>query len=73
MAAGSAYLWNEPPAKLGFAFSVVLLTYFVIVFVIDMEHRLILHLTSIAGAVLGLAAGWLSRGIVPTLLGGLGG
>ena len=73
MAAGNAFLWSNPPAKLGFAFSAVLLTYFATVFVIDMEHRLILHVTSIAGAALGLAAGWLSWGIVPALLGGLAG
>jgi leader peptidase (prepilin peptidase)/N-methyltransferase len=37
------------------------------------EHRLILHPTSIAGAFLGFGLGWMRHGIGPTLLGGLGG
>lgn len=40
---------------------------------IDMEHRLILHPTSLFGVVLGLVVGVLTNGLIPTLLGGLGG
>lgn len=47
--------------------------YLGVVFVIDMEHRLILHPTSIAGALLALVLGTISHGLTPTLLGGLGG
>ena len=50
-----------------------MLIYLGIVFVIDMEHRLILHPTSIAGSLLTLGLGIYLRGIVPTLLGGLTG
>ena len=73
MAAASAYIWLRAPAKLGFGFGLVILIYFGIVFVIDLEHRLILHPTSIVGALLGLGAGWLSHGLTTTLLGGFAG
>jgi len=73
MAILSTYIWIHPPARSGFAIGIIILTYFATVFVIDMEHRLILHITSIVGSILGLAAGWLSHGLLPTLLGGLGG
>lgn len=69
----SLYLWIIPPAKLGYPLGFVLILYFGIVLVIDIEHRLILHPTSIFGALLGLLVGTLAHGIVPTLLGGLGG
>lgn len=69
----SAYEWIYPPVKLGYAAAMLLMTYFAVVFIIDMEHRLILHPTSIAGSVLGLGVGWLSHGLLSTLLGGLAG
>jgi prepilin signal peptidase PulO-like enzyme (type II secretory pathway) len=78
----SLWLWLLPPTMFAsaipipaFAFlaGLFLLTYFGVVFVIDLEHRLILHPVSIFGAFLGLGVGWLLHGLVPTLLGGLGG
>ena len=71
MLALSVYTWIKPPSRLGYSFGLVLIIYFGIVFVIDMEHRLILHPTSIFGSFLGLIAGWLNWGLVPTLKGGL--
>jgi prepilin signal peptidase PulO-like enzyme (type II secretory pathway) len=68
----SMYIWTAPP-KLGFVLGSILLAYFAVVFVIDMENRLILHITSIFGALLALGLGWLSHEIVPTLMGGLAG
>jgi len=47
--------------------------YLGLVFVIDLEHRLILHPTSIFGALLGLGVGWLFHGIKTTLIGGMAG
>jgi leader peptidase (prepilin peptidase)/N-methyltransferase len=41
--------------------------------VIDLEHRLILHPTSIFGALLGFMAGYAAHGLTATLMGGLGG
>ena len=58
---------------MGYALGMLLLTYFVVVVVIDVEHRLILHPTSIVGALIALGIGLWLQGIRPTLLGGLGG
>lgn len=64
------YFWFAPPPKIEFAMGWVLLVYFGIVFVIDLEHRLILHPTSIVGAVIGLAIGIMRQGLTSTLIGG---
>jgi prepilin signal peptidase PulO-like enzyme (type II secretory pathway) len=69
----SVFTWIKPPSKIGYFLGLILIIYFGVVFVIDLEHRLILHQTSIFGAVLGLTVGTIAHGIVPTLLGGLGG
>jgi len=69
----SLYLWIYPPSKLGYIIGLILTIYFGIIFVIDLEHRLILHPTSIFGSLLGLFVGTLSHGFFATLLGGLGG
>jgi len=66
-------LWLHPPSKLGYLLGFLLLTYFGVVFVIDMEYRLILHPTSIVGALLALTTGILSHGVTRTLIGGLAG
>lgn len=68
----STYTWLQPP-KLGYALGMLLMIYLATVFVIDMEHRLILHPTSIVGSILTLILGTVAHGFVPTLLGGLGG
>ena len=68
----SLYTWIKPHA-MGYALGMLLLTYFAVVIVIDLEHRLILHPTSIVGALLGLGIGIFVNGLIPTLLGGLGG
>lgn len=73
MLAASIYTWISPPSKLGYPAGMILITYFGVVFLIDMEHRLILHPTSIFGSLLGLVVGTVSHGITATLLGGLGG
>jgi prepilin signal peptidase PulO-like enzyme (type II secretory pathway) len=53
--------------------SLLLLTYFGIVTVIDLEHRLILHPVSLVGALLGFAIGVGLHGLRSTLLGGAAG
>lgn len=70
LAAFSVYIWIAPPARLGFALGLLLLLYFTMDFVIDLEHRLILHPTSIFGFFLGLGAGVLRQGLSSTLIGG---
>ena len=51
----------------------LLLTYFGVVMIIDLEHRLILHPVSWVGAALCLGVGWYLHGLIPTLLGGVAG
>lgn len=70
LAAATIYVWLKPPNKINFFLAYLLLTYLGIVFVIDLEHRLIMHPVSIAGAVLGLVIGFFAHGLVATLLGG---
>lgn len=73
------YFWLHPSKALGFALGCIVLIYFGIIIVIDMEHRLILHPTSLVGAILGFMVGtwihsridgfWLGMG--KSLLGGV--
>jgi len=51
------YFWLHPPKVLGLPLSLIVLTYFAVITVIDLEHRLILFPTSIFGAILGLVVG----------------
>lgn len=80
LATGSfVYFWMFPSRALGFTLGAIVLIYFGIITVIDLEHRLILFPTSIVGAVLGFAVGtfihsrigglWLGMG--KSLLGGV--
>jgi leader peptidase (prepilin peptidase) / N-methyltransferase len=69
----SLFIWEYPPSHLNYILGLLVLTYFGVVVVIDLEHRLILHPVSIAGAILGLIVGTWAHGIIPTLLGGLAG
>jgi leader peptidase (prepilin peptidase)/N-methyltransferase len=55
--ASFAYFWLFPSERLNFSLGVIILIYFGIITVIDLEHRLILHPTSMAGAILGLIVG----------------
>ena len=71
--AAALYVWFNPPLKLGFALGLILLIYLAVVLIIDIEHRLILHPTSLFGAALALILGTLLHGIAPTLIGGLAG
>lgn len=65
----SVALWANYPPKLGYWLSLVLLIYFGVVMVIDLEHRLILHVVSLVGALLGFVVGILSNGLTSTLIG----
>lgn len=67
------WFWVNPPHLLSFWPGLLLLVFFGVVFVIDMEYRLILHPVSIFGAVLGLILGIFMRGLWMTLLGGAAG
>ena len=69
----SVYLWNTQLAKPDFAAGLILLVYFGVVAVIDIEFRLILHPVSIAGAIIGLVIGVWLHGLRSTLIGGVAG
>lgn len=66
-------IWAFPHPRLPFALGLPVLVYLTVVLVIDLEHRLILHPVSIAGAVLGLGIGLYLNGPVTTLIGGAAG
>jgi len=74
------YFWLFPSKALGIPLGMLVIIYFGVITVIDLEHRLILHPTSLVGAVLGLIVGTYihSRinnsvvlGVEKSLLGGL--
>ena len=52
---------------------ILMITYFTTVFVIDIEHKVILDQTTYFGVFFGLIAGTYSHGLLNTLLGGLAG
>lgn len=70
MIAGTLYIWLNPPNRINFILAYLVLIYLGVVFVIDLEHRLIMHPVSITGAFLGLVVGIFANGVIPTLLGG---
>ncbi len=70
--ASFAYFWLVPPRILGFPLGMIVLIYFGIITVIDLEHRLILHPTSLVGAVLGLIVGTTIHSRTGGLLSGIG-
>lgn len=65
------WLMIKPPVRLNLWMCAIFLTYFVVVAVIDYEHRAILYQESEVGVVIGIAGGYYLHGIVPTLVGGL--
>ena len=70
LTAAPIYLWYDPSRWLGFWLAYVLLIFLAVVFVIDVEHRLILHPVSMVGAALGFAIGAFLHGWEVSLLGG---
>lgn len=67
----SVLLVLYPPRDLGYWFSLVLVTFFGLVIVIDIEHRLIMHVVTLAGALIGFLIGTITHGFLSTLLGGI--
>ncbi len=67
------WLWFSPNERLGFWGAAVLLMYFCLVAVIDIEYRAILDPVSTLGLAIGLVAGWLLHGPFVTLEGCIAG
>jgi len=65
------WLWTNPSSRLDFIPGLMVLVYFSIVAVIDLEHRLILHPISLVGSILGIFIGVWLHGWLSTLIGGL--
>jgi leader peptidase (prepilin peptidase)/N-methyltransferase len=66
----SSWLWGNSPAGIGYWSGIILLAYFTLITIIDLEHRLILHITSLVGLLFGLFVGINLHGLVPTVAGG---
>lgn len=64
-------MYVYPPYKIGYLLGMVVLVFFGVVVLVDLEYRLIMHPVSIAGAVLGLLVGVLRVGWVKALIGGV--
>jgi len=77
--ASFVYFWLVPSKALGFWLGAIVLIYFGIITVIDLEHRLILHPTSLFGGILGVIVGTfiyshkygLLGGVAQSLIGGI--
>ena len=63
-------LWVFPRPGFPFVLAFSLFIFLSLVFVIDLEHRLILHPVSLFGALLALGIGIYLHGVVTTLIGG---
>jgi leader peptidase (prepilin peptidase) / N-methyltransferase len=63
----------NPPNHLGYYLGLIVLVFFGVVVLIDLEYRLIMHPVSIVGAVLGVLVGILRVGWQRALLGGIAG
>jgi leader peptidase (prepilin peptidase)/N-methyltransferase len=68
--AASVLVAIYPPRHLGYGLGMLVLAFFGVVVVIDLEYRLIMHPVSIFGAVLGLVVGILRVGWLSALIGG---
>lgn len=62
--------WFSLRPSFPFVLAFSLFVFLSLVFVIDLEHRLILHPVSLVGAALGLGIGYYLHGLVTTLIGG---
>jgi prepilin signal peptidase PulO-like enzyme (type II secretory pathway) len=73
MTFSGVWLWGAGPEELGYLLSFLVAAYFLLIVVVDVEHRLILIPTVFVGVALGFLAGYRMHGLVETLLGGLAG
>lgn len=71
--AAALTVWFFPPKVLGPYVAFVVFFYLALVFIMDAEHRVILHPVSIAGAILAIPVGIWMNGWLKTLIGGAAG
>ena len=63
-------VWFVPPERFGFWLTMPYFLYFAVVFIIDVEHRVILHEVSLVGGLLAIPLGIIWNGWMMTILGG---
>jgi leader peptidase (prepilin peptidase)/N-methyltransferase len=73
MVIGLMVFYFFPPIRLGFWLAALVFLYFMVVAVIDLEHKAILIPTTIFGLFLALFTGWSIHGLGVALLGGVAG
>ena len=66
-------IWFYPNPRLPFGLLYLLIAYFGLVTLIDLEHRVIVRSLSLVGLLLGFAEGWRLHGTLSTLEGGAAG
>jgi len=69
----SILIWLFPPVRLGYWLGLLVLAYFGLVIVIDMENHLIFHIVNLAGALIGLIVGTIRYNLLTALFGGIAG
>ncbi len=69
----SITLWLNPPTRMGYWPGLLALTYFAVIVVIDIEHRLILHMVSLAGILVGVVIGTIRYNLTTSIAGGIAG
>ena len=69
----SITIYLLPPERVGYLLGMIVLAYFGVVVLIDLEYRLIMHPISIAGVALGFVIGFLRVGWERALIGGVAG
>jgi prepilin signal peptidase PulO-like enzyme (type II secretory pathway) len=67
------YFLVFPPTRLDYWMAILLIFYLCLVMVIDIEHYLILHITSLLGLIISFPIGITLHGLLPTIYGGLTG
>ena len=67
---GALWAIPEMQSHYGLWQTYLVILYFFIVAIIDLEHRLIMHSVSLAGGVLAVILGWQAHGMAETLIGG---
>jgi prepilin signal peptidase PulO-like enzyme (type II secretory pathway) len=61
------------PVRIGFWLGALLLVYLLVIAIIDLEYRVVLYQTTVAGVVIGLGLGIYLHGLLITIYGGLAG
>ena len=67
----SIWIWQSPPEPLGFWAGMLLMIYFGVVVIIELEYKLIMHPVSLVGIALGLYIGLAINDLIATIIGGL--